>query len=237
MRAASERLLLLPGLDGTGALFRRFTAHVSGFLAEVVAYPPDRVLSVPQLVELVEARLPDDGRVFLLGESFSGRVALELAARRRDRVAGVILAASFARCPVALPAWTGWLLPSALFVAPPPRWFVRRALAGVDADEELVDEVAAAVARVEPAVLAARVREVLAHVVVGSLDGLEVLYLRATHDALVGPDAVAGVRATGAHVVVAEIGSAHLLLQRAPAEAWAHVESFVEARSRGQAAR
>ena len=99
MRVGGEQawLVLLPGLDGTGALFRRFVAEVEDISALVIGYPTDEVRSVPELVSLVESRLPASGRLVLLGESFSGRVALELAARVRDRVDAVILVASLGR--------------------------------------------------------------------------------------------------------------------------------------------
>ena len=71
-----------------------------GRSSSIVAYPSDSLLAYPALVEFVGDRLPE-GRFVILGESFSGPIAVEIAARLPDKVAGVILAASFVRRPVA----------------------------------------------------------------------------------------------------------------------------------------
>ena len=97
----SEKLpvVLLPGMDGTGTLFQEF---VSILALErpviVIAYPPDRPLSYTQLTSLVRAQLPTS-RFFMLGESFSGPIAIEISASESDRVPGLILVSSFARNP------------------------------------------------------------------------------------------------------------------------------------------
>jgi len=63
----------------------------------VVAYPPDRVLSYERLTELILDTTPDKGTVVLLGESFSGPLALMVAARRSVGLCAVVLCASFVR--------------------------------------------------------------------------------------------------------------------------------------------
>jgi surfactin synthase thioesterase subunit len=73
--------VLLPGLEGTGRLFARFTAAaVPALELQVIAFPPDRRLTYAQLDELVRRQLPADRPFALLGESFSGPLALRIAA-------------------------------------------------------------------------------------------------------------------------------------------------------------
>ncbi|HEX2836088.1 MAG TPA: hypothetical protein VHW00_23995 [Thermoanaerobaculia bacterium] len=109
-------LLLLPGLDGTGTLFGEFIAALPPHIAPVVIrYPTDEALSYEELLAFIEERLPE-GTFAVLGESFSGPLAIELAAKS-PRVRAVILCASFVRSPVRFAAW---LVRPSLRVT--PRW-------------------------------------------------------------------------------------------------------------------
>lgn len=92
-------IVLLPGLDGTG----RFQEELAALLRETqpvqaISYPADRKLAYPDLTEFVIERLPE-GQFVILGESFSGPVAVEIAARLPGRAAALILAATFVRSP------------------------------------------------------------------------------------------------------------------------------------------
>src|SRR4051812_35337188 len=77
----SERtqLVLLPGLDGSGRLFQPLLAELPKWIEPVVvAYPPERA-RFDELVPIARERLPHSGAFALLGESFSGPLALMLA--------------------------------------------------------------------------------------------------------------------------------------------------------------
>ena len=47
------RLVLLPGLDGTGELFAPFIDALGGFATQVVAYPPDRAMTYAEHEDFV----------------------------------------------------------------------------------------------------------------------------------------------------------------------------------------
>jgi pimeloyl-ACP methyl ester carboxylesterase len=98
---AELALVLLPGLDGTGTLFQPLLAHLSANLHPiVVAYPTDVPLGYDELLPLVVKALPASAPFVLLGESFSGPLALTVAALSPSRLQGVILCASFIRNPL-----------------------------------------------------------------------------------------------------------------------------------------
>ena len=77
--------------------------------AQTVHYPPDRCLGYDALEPWLRDRLPAEPFV-LLAESFSGPLALRLAADPPVGLQGVILVASFARAPVRFPAWLAKLV-------------------------------------------------------------------------------------------------------------------------------
>src|SRR5579859_1384445 len=115
-------LLLLPGLDGTGKLFAAFLRALGpGVESRVVEYSPDEPLGYEELELRVRAALPRDRPFVLLGESFSGPIAMRIAAYPPPELAGVILCGTFARNPYPLLAWAGplaFLLP----IKSMPRW-------------------------------------------------------------------------------------------------------------------
>ena len=93
-------LVLLPGLDGTGLLFGPLLAALPSEVAPiVVSYPGDSPLAYSELLPLVLAALPTDRPFVLLGESFSGPLAVMAAAARPAGLVGVVLCASFIRNP------------------------------------------------------------------------------------------------------------------------------------------
>src|SRR5258706_2862593 len=96
--------LLLPGMDGTGRLFTPLGRALGPrFETRVIAYPRDRVLTYGELG--AQIALPR-GPFVLVAESFSGPIAIALAASRPPGLVGLVLAASFARSP--RPWFPGW---------------------------------------------------------------------------------------------------------------------------------
>ena len=92
-------IVLLPGMDGTGELLGTLSDQLSTHRpVQLISYPVDRPLSYDQLVSYVRERVPND-RFVILGESFSGPIAIEIAATD-PRVVGLVLASSFARHPL-----------------------------------------------------------------------------------------------------------------------------------------
>jgi len=95
----STAIVLLPGMDGTGEFLKPLAAQLSRYRPVlIVDYPTDRALNYDELASYVRGSLPGE-RVVVLGESFSGPIAIELAAAD-PRVVGLILASSFARHPL-----------------------------------------------------------------------------------------------------------------------------------------
>ena len=229
MAKAPPLIMFLPGLDGTGDLFAPLLAELPEAIeARVVQYPPDRSLGYEALATLIEGQLPATQPFALVGESFSGPLALMVAAKAPPGLAAVALVASFHRHPV--PPWLAALQPmvSAIFSRPPPEFVVRHLLAGSDAPADLIAQFRAAVARVRPEVLSARVRAALDVDASDALAACRVplLYLGGTEDRLLRraiPDEIQTIHPSAE---VRHLAAPHLLLQRLPREAAAALSEF-----------
>ncbi|MET0090382.1 MAG: hypothetical protein ABW068_10250 [Candidatus Thiodiazotropha sp.] len=70
------KLIMLPGLDGTGRLFKGFLQCYPGE-ARVVSLPMDGPQDHRALAQRISPRLPEEDYV-LLAESYSGLIAMHL---------------------------------------------------------------------------------------------------------------------------------------------------------------
>jgi pimeloyl-[acyl-carrier protein] methyl ester esterase len=96
---APIKLVLLPGLDGTGELFEPLIRCLSPAISpQVISYPFEPMMSIDELVYFVESQLPEK-EFALLAESFSGLVALRLLPKISSRLTCVIFVGSFASPP------------------------------------------------------------------------------------------------------------------------------------------
>jgi pimeloyl-ACP methyl ester carboxylesterase len=101
-------IVLLPGLDGTGELFRPLLAHLPPALQPIIVrYPGNEQLGYDVLLERVLGALPARERFIILGESFSGPLALMAADTRPAGLEAIVLCATFVRSPLWIRA--AWL--------------------------------------------------------------------------------------------------------------------------------
>jgi pimeloyl-[acyl-carrier protein] methyl ester esterase len=223
-------LVLLPGMDGSGHLFAGFIAALGdGITPLVLSYPTDQALDYQGLADFARAQLPAGQPYVLLAESFSGPVAIALAAERPPGLVGLVLSCTFARNPVPMLRHCAGLIP----FLPVSSRLVGLAvpfLLGRHATPALRKALRAALDRLQPAVLRARMRAVLAvdyYARMGAV-ALPVLYLQAAQDRVVAC-------AAGRHIVsllsstkLISIPGPHLLLQAAPVQSAALVRAFID---------
>jgi len=98
-------LLLLPGLDGTDVFFEPLLQQLPPWIrARTVQFPDAGPYDYASLLELVRQALADTPACYVLASSFSGPLAVMLAASEPEKVRGLILGATFLRAPRRLPA-------------------------------------------------------------------------------------------------------------------------------------
>ncbi len=221
------KIILLPGLDGTGLLFDPLLKECPEvFIPIVIKYPHDKYLSYDDLEAIIKSNIPGKEQFLILGESFSGPLAVRIAAKHPSNLLGVILAASFITSPI--PPWMK-VLPIKLLCRMPKSFFLMRYfmldnVSGSDISETIktiVDKVPSEVfaGRIE-AVLNADESEALKQV------NIPILYLRALNDRLVRRKNLDIIKRLKPDIQIADINAPHMLLQTRPEQAWEEIQKF-----------
>ena len=222
-------LVLLPGMDGTGSLFSDFVAELGDPIQPVeVAYPPQQVLDYEQLETYVRERLPANEPFVLLGESFSGPIAISIAAKAPCNLIGLILCCSFARNP--RPALAGLKAFIRLVPAIKSATLIGPMLLGKHSTPALRHQLNVALSQVSSKVMQARLRAVIDVDVTELLKQVCVptLYLRATDDRLVPQSASALISSIAPQTRVVDVDGPHMLLQVAAIAIASIVGDFIE---------
>ena len=215
------KLVLLPGLDGTGRLFEPFVRALPSHLSSVIiSYPTGQPLSYAELVRFVRQQVQSDEDYVLLAESFSGPVAIEIARCRQNNLKALILSSTFVSSPVLVPKIMSLLISSSAFVFGPPQFVISRYLLGKKSGIDLVETFRRAMRSVRPEVLLLRIRSVM-NVDVRKAFGecrLPILYLLAKQDRLVKTRSLTQMQKIKPEMTIVEIDGPHFLLQREPEE-------------------
>ena len=225
--AKKLEVVLLPGLDGTGELLEDLRDRLSVHRpVRVIAYPKDRPLGYDQLTTLVEELVPDE-RFVLLGESFSGPIAIEIAARKKACVAGLVLASTFAKH--SMPSLFAGLA-KAFDHTWVPRFAVEAALLGTMGTPEVKATLARVLSEVPSNVIRLRAAEALRvdkrHVLQGVV--CPTLCLTGRRDRLVGRNHAKELQSALPECEVRVFDAPHMLLQTHASEAAEAIDRFCE---------
>lgn len=217
-------------MNGTDHLLAEFVRQrPTKHDATVITYPADVTYSYGELTRWLRDRLPTAEPYFLITESFSGPIAIQIASKSLPNLCGIIFIASFAASPrpflsrfkkaAGVLSFFSMVSPSLLkpFLTGihPPQWF----------NAAFVD----AMKTVGKDVMTNRIEEAL------SVDetktfkklSLPMIYIRASHDKLVPANTAKRMAAINHHLLLTEIKGPHFLLQCAPDTAWRKIDEFV----------
>lgn len=205
-------------MDGTGILFEPLLgALATAASTQVLSYPNGGPHTYEELLPVVRSVLPGEPFV-LVAESFSGPLAIMLAAEHPAGLRGVVLCASFALSPV----W--WVPPIFQHIVPSFAFRFLPAIAQIGAllggygTPQLRRLLARTHAEASPASLAARVRSILAVNVLTQLRACSVpiLYIRGSNDNVVPIRSLRQIQAVAPSIQVVTVLAPHLVLQVQP---------------------
>ena len=224
-------IVLMPGIDGTGTFFEPLINVLPpGILVTAITYPPGAVLSLEEHARFVAENLPADN-VVIVAESFSGLVGLALLHQRLPAVKGAVFSAAFAgplhRCLIHALS----LVPSIeSLVRKLPVPLLEHYLFGPFSNRELKTLLVRGLAEIDGKSL--KQRASLTASGYHHLDerfALPCLYLEATRDRVVPPEAVSWFAGHFSHFQHEKFDAPHCLLQTKPAECSVKIIEFMKA--------
>ncbi len=224
-------VVLLPGLDGTGTLFTPFIRNAPEWANPIViSYDQNKKESYDELIGNVLKAIDKDQPYLLIAESFSGPIAISLAANNPVNLKGLVLCASFAVNP--MPHMSLLFIPSLfryIFRKKIPAWAIRRFLTGVKSTPELVKATASAIQSVSPEILVERMKMVIE---VDSIKKLEqchlpMLYISAAQDMLISNQSFTVIQSVKPNIRYVQIEGSHFVMQTKPSEVWHEINKFV----------
>lgn len=212
------KLILLPGMDGTGLLFEPLLQVLPPSLdIQVIAYPSDGDQSYKTIIGYVESQLPRDEDFILLAESFAGPIAYNIALKNQYKLKHIIFVASFIQAPSFSAKYLSQFFPVALLSEKAiPKFIIKRMLLGNYVDNELIRLFWESVNRVGPHTLKKRMAAI--RVLPPAMQKVQVpcTYIQATKDQLVSVSSIKPIKACFSQIKEYSIAGPHFILQAQP---------------------
>jgi pimeloyl-ACP methyl ester carboxylesterase len=218
-------------MDGTGLMLQRFRTMIPANVpVTVVRYPARERHSFMELVEIAERQLAEHRPWVVVGESFSGAVAVELCRRAHRDIRALVLCVTFARSPLPSLRWLLGLLPvPTLLRLPVPDMVLRQFCVGHDAPPALLEQMHHTLQAVAPEVLADRLAMIASLDIRDRLAALRLpcLYIQADADRLVPAGCLQPFREAIPRLQVRQVAGPHFLMESQPHGSWSAISDFI----------
>jgi pimeloyl-ACP methyl ester carboxylesterase len=223
-------LVLLPGLEGSGEFFSPLiNALGASVKTQVLSYPQEQALNYSQLTELVEKSLPENSPYIVLGESFSGPIAVNIAATQPPNLKALILVGTFVLSPVSIPKMLRGLACSF-----PASWLpfnlITRFLLANHKKPDILSRLKEILSGIPDTVFRERLLSILNVDVCQALVNINVpiLYIRATQDKIVPKTASELIVSLQPNTKIIEIDGPHFILQTQPEQSAIQIHKFLK---------
>lgn len=222
------KLVLLPGMDGSGQLFAPFLSVFSGFEYQVILLPQTGNQNYQYLAEYVTAQLPDEDFV-LLAESFSGAIAMLVSQKRNRYLKAIIFVATFVTPPHKVLLTCASLFPVRLLLNLPFLPYVYRyMLLGKNSDNHLIQLFKDVIAKMPEKLFKRRIKAMRSlpfqPSIISQPITVPTLYLQPTLDRLVSKLHYLDFQKCCTHIKLAIIPGSHFIMQTNP-DGCAHIIS------------
>ena len=208
------KLVLLPGLDGTGKLFAPLIEALPlSIEIQVITYPLNKKLSYHELVQYVKQNLPKEDYV-LLAESFSGPIAYEVAFSKPTKLKSLILVATFLKNP--RPLLLKFIPSSQVLALPIPTIVSKIFFLGFSVEIKTIELFNEAIKTVSPSVMQFRLKEIAQLKPSSQKVRLKTTYIQATNDKLVPSKSLQDWQKVCDDLEVFKVKGEHFILQANP---------------------
>lgn len=212
------KLILLPGLDGTGKLFQPLINELpSNIEHQIISYPENDCLSLKDLEAYVIERLPKTENFILLAESFSGPIGYLIAKRNLDNMKGIFFVATFLQNPNKTLLILNKLLPfSVLLKLPIPNLIIKQIFFSKDTENHVISLFKETIKNLNSNVISFRLNEISKLSL--ELDKIEIqsFYIQALNDKLVTRNCLSSFTDISDSLKMLRIAGPHFILQTQP---------------------
>ena len=225
----SFKLVFLPGMDGTGNLFKDLIGHLGDSDHQIVSYPTDTNQDYQTLISYVKSKLPGQDYV-LIAESFSGPIAAELIKDKElPGLRAVFFVATFLSPPHRFLLAISRLLPlKVMNKLPGSRLIYQKLFFGGYASNKLLNMFNKTINSMPTKVLNERLRTMQSLNFRASELDLPAAYLLPSYDMLVSKTKVNEFRGYFPKLKILEIAGPHFILQARPEESAGLLREFIE---------
>lgn len=227
----AKHLVLLPGLDGSGLLFQPFLKScLQRDQYTVISYPSDRHIPYSELADYVISHLPKNKDIVLLGESYSGPVAIQIASRTGLNICSLILVATFSYYPDTLLKFISlWLPYQYLLRLPIPDKILKYICFDQKIEPDIMLLLKKSLKLTPPALMASRMSEGIHIDVRKELKEIKIpcIYIKAKYDKLVSAKAAMEIKNINNAITIIEINGPHFILQTRIKECWAVINKLM----------
>ena len=221
------KVVLIPGMDGTGALFDPFIESAPVGI-EVISLP---------LIQRSYAGYEDQARhiigsigdqpVVLVAESYSGMVAYNMLKIGCSNIQHIVFAASFISRPSRLASIAKYLPVGILKNRAVPEVLVGRLLFGGFSTPQLIKLFYGSLNSVDNDILKSRICQIAMLPVPSMPINVPCTYIRPKGDILVSKRAIESFQNLCQKLAVCEVDGTHFVLQTNPGQCWQVVQSAI----------
>jgi len=227
-KATDLKIVLLPGLDGTGDLFKPFLLTYPDPDYEVIKLPITSNQDYNTLVLNVREHLPKIDFV-LVGESFSGPIAAALASDKSLPMKGVIFVATFLSPPnPMLLNFAKWIPFQFMSNLPLAKHVLKNLLFERDTKNDLLLSFKRVLNDIPPEIIRQRLEAIRGLKQKNEFQKIPALCLVASHDKLVPKNNSQEFKKFFEEISVQEIRGSHFLLQTNPKDCGKAIFAFID---------
>jgi len=224
------KLILLPGLDGTGELFYPLTSLLKNYDLQIITYPDNKKMSYAKLIMLVKNQLPKEEEYIIVAESFSGVIAYNIALEKPNNLKFIVFVATFIENPRPI---LSKFIPIGLlkFLLSLPLFdiTIKKILLNSNASKKLIILVKNTINNIKSDILYFRLLQIINLKQVSQKISIESIYLQASKDYLVPKSAYNVFQKYIPNIHFYEVIGSHLLLQSNPKECIEIINKYLEA--------
>ncbi len=212
------KVVLLPGMDGTGELFSNVLEHLQHFDTKVIPLPETGKQDYSTLIDYIKSKLPKEEFIFI-AESFSGALAAKIAQERIPNLKKIIFVATFISPPNAALLSIASRLPLKLLSKVPLSvYFQKQLFLGSTTEPELVNLFQSILNKLPSQLLSARIKTMQGLTFIGNNINIPCLYIQALSDRLVSANKFAEFEQYFTNIKLAQFEGPHFILQTKPRE-------------------